>query len=87
MSAKSWKLIIVGLLIIVFLIATLPYQFQHAWQSGYTYAFEPSQPIQSTMLQPPLNEVKPSLDTLNYEDNQPSMPAVKLSERVVEYNI
>ncbi|MCR8658893.1 M1 family metallopeptidase [Paenibacillus endoradicis] len=90
MSSKPFKLIIVGLLIVVFLIATWPYQFQHAWQSSYTYALEPIQSIQniqSTMLQPALNEAKPSIGTLNYESTEPSIPAVKLSERVVDYNI
>lgn len=87
MSAKPIKLILIGLLIIVFLFATWPYQFQHAWQSGYTYALEPIQPIQPNMNQQSSNEVKPSVDTLSIENDQPSTPAVPLSKRVVSYHI
>lgn len=43
MSEKPYSFLMLGLLIVVFLFAAWPYQFQHAWQSGYTYALTPAQ--------------------------------------------
>lgn len=85
MIAKPIKLIIVGVSALALVIATAPYQFQHAWQSSYTYALEP---IQSTLApSAPQNEGKPSATTLTNEPANPSVPAAALSDRVVDYQI
>jgi len=98
MSEKPYSFLLLGLLIVVFLFAAWPYQFQHAWQSGYTYALAPTPSNQSTAIeaipvsttagtQLASNEAKPStsLPIGSEQGNIATKPA--LSERVVNYHI
>lgn len=88
MSEKPHSFLLLGLLIVVFLFATWPYQFQHAWQSGYTYALTPvnieAAPAMAAVAS---NESKPSTSLpINHElGTISSQPA--LSERIVNYHI
>lgn len=100
MSEKPYSFLLLGLLIVVFLFAAWPYQFQHAWQSGYTYALAPAgsdtingaSPSNITETVPVMaavtpNESKPStsLPTGSDSGNIVSQPA--LSDRIVNYHI
>lgn len=86
MSEKPYKLILLGLPIIVFLFAVSPYQFQHAWQSSYTYAGSPA-----------VFEAMPAITMTNETNETSSVPlssdVVKitpqpaLSDRIVDYHI
>lgn len=88
MSEKPHSFLLLGLLIVVFLFATWPYQFQHAWQSGYTYALTPANlEAAPAMAAVASNESKPSssLPINNELGTISSQPA--LSERIVHYHI
>lgn len=87
MFAKPIRLFIVGLSALSILIATAPYQFHYAWQSGYTYALTPMQSTSETLLQLTQEEGKPSSSTPINEQVVPNIPAIPLSERIVDYQI
>lgn len=87
MFTKPIRLIIVGLSALSILIATAPYQFQYAWQSSYTYALAPIQSTSTPLLQLTQEEGKPSSSTPINEQVVPNVPAIPLSDRVVDYQI
>lgn len=89
MSEKPYKLLLLGLLIVVFLFATWPYQFQHAWQSGYTYAGSPAamNVMTSSAIMNDSKENKPLTSLPINSDVGNIAPQPALSDRIVNYHI
>lgn len=89
MSEKPYKLLLLGLPIIVFLFATWPYQFQHAWQSGYTYAGSPAsiEAMTTSVIMNDSQETKPLISSPINSDVGSIAPQPALSDRIVNYHI